>query len=60
MNSLPCALTDTPPRICRYIKLEERHTALVTKPLATTGEWRDNQLPTLALYPNKSLEAGDA
>ena len=49
-------MTDT----CRYIKFEERSTALTTKPLATLGEWRDNQLPSLALYSNKSLVAGDA
>ena len=33
---------------------------MTTKPLAALGEWRDNQLPSLALYPNKSLVAGDA
>ena len=44
----------------RYLKLEERHTALITKPQATLGEWRDNLLPSPTLHPSKSYLAGDS
>ena len=45
--------------MCRYLKLEDRQRALITKPQALVGEWRDNVLPCTTSYPSKSLVAGD-